>query len=212
MNINDATLDAIHEGLADLDDRHDYLENQNRRNNIKLFGIPEEKQENWDDCERKAKEAIAGNLGIKDEMIIERAHRVGRPGNTRVRGGRGMNGSNQRNDEPRPIVVKFNNWKQKSKVIKAAQKIRPKGISFREDFSKRVLDRRAELVPQLISARQEGKNAFLVMDKLVIMKDKPPDVRRRSYPNTVEETEVTNSVESASNNESDNEVSINTNK
>ena len=46
-------------------------------------------------------------------------------------------------------------------------------MSFREDFSQRMLNRQAELIPELLEARKDGKTAFLVMDRLVILKDKP---------------------------------------
>ena len=49
------------------------------------------------------------------------------------------------------------------------------------------MDRRAEQIPQMFKARQEGKVAYMVMDKLVIharRKDENP--RQRGRPNSGE--------------------------
>ena len=51
--------------------------------------------------------------------------------------------------------------------MQAARRIRPDGMKFFEDFSKRTLDRRKEMIPELIKKRKEGKRVFLVMDKIV---------------------------------------------
>ena len=45
---------------------------------------------------------------------------------------------------------------------------------FVGDFSQRTLERRRALIPELEEARNNNKQAFLVMDRLVI-RDKPPD-------------------------------------
>ena len=51
--------------------------------------------------------------------------------------------------------------------MQAARRIRPDGMKFFKDFSKRTLDRRKEMIPKLIKKRKEGKKVFLVMDKIV---------------------------------------------
>ena len=66
----------------------DNLENQSRRNNIKVFGIPKESFEDYAASEVKLKAAIANKLGIKDDIVIERAHRVGpKDGHRKTRDG-----------------------------------------------------------------------------------------------------------------------------
>ena len=54
----------------------EYQENQSRRNNIKVFGIPESAGETWESAETKVKDALKEKLNI--EVDIERAHRVER--------------------------------------------------------------------------------------------------------------------------------------
>ena len=158
-------------GIDELYDQQEYLENQSRRNNVKILGIPEKdpkvEKETWEESEDLALEAIKSKLKISEDLKIERAHRVGktRPPFRHV-GGRKVE------SQPRPIVVRFQLWKEKERVIKAARQIRPEGIKFFEDFSKRTLERRRQNIPELIKARKKGQKAFLVMDKLVIAPDK----------------------------------------
>ena len=58
-----------------MEDRQDYLENQSRCNNIKIFGISEDDDEKtWEDTEFVVKKVIQNKFGIQDEITIERAH------------------------------------------------------------------------------------------------------------------------------------------
>ena len=95
-------------------------------------------------------------------MKVERTHWVGRPrppfrhiGGAKVR------------SKPRPIIVKFQNWKDKEMVVNTARQMKPEGLKFYEDFWQRILQRRKELIPELIRKRKQGKKAFLVMDRIV---------------------------------------------
>ena len=69
--------------------------------------------------------------------------------------------------KPRPIIVKFQEWKTKEKVVRTARKMKPDGLMFYEDFAQRTLQRRRELIPELIRRRKKGKQAFIVMDRIV---------------------------------------------
>ena len=69
----------INDSLDTLEDKQEYLENQSRRNNIKIFGVPEDEDEkSWDDTETVVKTLIRNKLEIQDEIEIERAYRVGK--------------------------------------------------------------------------------------------------------------------------------------
>ena len=54
----------------------EYLENQSKRNNIRVNGIPESDNETWEE-QKLVKRAIKDNLGI-EVVDIERAYRVER--------------------------------------------------------------------------------------------------------------------------------------
>ena len=156
MEMEDFMASAQSE-LKELSDQQEYLENYSRRNNVKIFGIPEEEdgKETWGESEMKAVEAIRTSLKIAEELSVDRAHRVGKPrpqfyhiGGSKVR------------SQPRPIVVRFCHWKVKEKVLKTAREIKPDGLKFYEVFSQRTLQRRKELIPELIKKRKQGKKAL----------------------------------------------------
>ena len=124
-------------------DKQEYLENYSHHNNVKILCIQEKDRkdhnETWEEREDKAVEAIKTQLKITEDLKIECAHRVGKP-------------------HPQFRHVDSN---------RIANKPRPDGMKFFEDFSKRTLDRRKEMIPKLIKKRKEGKRVFLVMDKII---------------------------------------------
>ena len=162
-NLSNSSLDDEyydHESrLKDLENKHEYLENMSRRNNIKLLGLPEDKnsEKSWEDTEQIVKETINKELEISSEEIqIERAHRVGKPQDGR----------------PRPVVARFCSWKQKEAILAAARKKKPKNVRFFQDLSSRTLQRRAEKIPKLIQERKKGNVAYFVLDRLVVHESK----------------------------------------
>ena len=158
------------EDIESLSEKQEHLENYNRRNNVKIVGIKEEKGETWEQSENLVVTKIRELLHIDEDLKVERAHRVGRPRYAK----RSHDGSKVKDEpQPRPIVARFESWKQKEKVIKAARAIKPTNIMFLDDYSQRTLERRRMQIPKLIDARKRGKLAFFAMDRLII-KDKPP--------------------------------------
>ena len=83
-------------------DKLEYLENQSRRNNIRIYGILEEENESWDTTEEKVKQVLAEKLNLEEALHIERAHRVGRV----------ASGPRRR---PRTIVGKLRDFSKRSK-------------------------------------------------------------------------------------------------
>ena len=70
------------EGFMDyVEDQMEYMENQSRRNNVKILGLREdkEKETSWEETEKIVKKVIRNQLQIKEDIHIERAHRVGKP-------------------------------------------------------------------------------------------------------------------------------------
>ena len=130
------------------------------------MGVPEDSntEKTWDDTENVVKRLIKDELGIEEDVEIERCHRIGdaNPANRRRKGNR------QQDDKPRSIVAKFSKWKTKEHILKTARNKKPQGIMFVGDFSQRTLDKRAAKIPDLIKAREEGKIAYFIMDKLIV--------------------------------------------
>ena len=66
------------EWLDYVEDQVEYIENQSRRNNIKIMGIDENKkmEKSWDDTEKIVSDVICKKLRIQEILHIERVHRV----------------------------------------------------------------------------------------------------------------------------------------
>ena len=172
----------MNDNFDGMEDRQDYLENQSRRNNIKIFGISENDDEKtWEDTELVVKKVIQNKLGIQDEITIERAHRIGEKVKTRPPHGRHLESASHSKEAPppRPIVAKIQSWKVKENILKIARMKKPKDVQFRNDFSKITLEKRAEKIPKMLEERRKGKIAFLIMDKLVVYEKPKPSKRDR---------------------------------
>ena len=101
----------------------EYLENQSRRNNIRIDGIPEEPDETWEDTESKAKVAIESKLNLE----IERTHRTGKV----IR----RSDDNASSTRPRTVICRLVSWKQKDPILKAARIVKPEGMFVNEDLA-----------------------------------------------------------------------------
>ena len=64
-----------------VEDQMEYMEDPSRRNNVKILGLREdkEKETSWEETEKIVKNVIQNQLQIKEDIHIERAHRVGKP-------------------------------------------------------------------------------------------------------------------------------------
>ena len=92
-----------------MEDKREYLENQSRCNNIKIFGVSKDDNEKtWEDTELVVKKVIQNKLGIQDEITIERAHRIGKKVKTRPPHGPHLESTSHTKEAlpPRPIVAK----------------------------------------------------------------------------------------------------------
>ncbi|CAB4022372.1 Hypothetical predicted protein [Paramuricea clavata] len=112
---NEKTIAAITVELTStktiLDKCHNkatYLENQSRRNNIRVIGIQEKAHETWEESEAAVKSALVEKLNLPFQPRIERAHRTGKFTN---HDGTPRNG-------PRPIICKLYDWKEKEIIIR----------------------------------------------------------------------------------------------
>lgn len=139
--------------------KSEYLENQSRRNNILIDGIPDEKNESWQDTESKAKKLLAEKLELNPSTIeVERAHR---------------NGKYEDGGRPRSIIMKLLRFKDKEEILKRAKSLKGTKIFINEDFSEKVRLRRKELLPQLKEAREHGNIAYLRYDQLIVHPPRP---------------------------------------
>lgn len=169
----DRKVETIQIQLDQSSDLLDYLDNQMRRNNLRIEGVNEIENESWEKTETLVKSTLTDKLHFTPDeisgMSIERAHRVKSSGMSHL-------------SAHKPIVVRFTSFKSRDAVLKACRLHRPAGLHVFEDFSSRVMRRRKELLPEMYAKRHEGKIAYLSYNKLVV-KERPvqfPAVRRGS--------------------------------
>ena len=187
-----STVSTIKDKIDDIDKQTDYLENQSRRNNLRIDGVLEDPHETWEATESKVRSALITSLGFSTEeaskISVERAHRTGK--SLPVSSSRAPGGSP--NFSARSIVIKLNSFKDRELILKRARDRRPEGLFVNEDFSLRVTNIRKGLLPDLKKHRDAGRIAYLSFDKLIV-KDRSPaasgasrhsyDLRRRTLSN-----------------------------
>lgn len=109
------------ETIADLrcqlEERTDDIEQYQRRNSLRIFGIPEAPSEDTD----LQVLAVAAKVNVPLELSkIDRSHRVGpRVGN-----------------KSRPIIVKFVSYADRNALFKSKKYLRNTGITIREDLTR----------------------------------------------------------------------------
>jgi len=128
------------------------LKCRSMRDNLLFHNLPEEKEEN---CEQKVLKFIKEKLNIEErEVRLQRAHRIG-PFNP---------------SKTRPIVAKFSDYPVRENVRRAARKLKGTNFGISEQYPKEVVEKRRQLVPIMLQARKDGKEAYLNVDKLYINK------------------------------------------
>ena len=151
-------IGSLQKTLDEQSSKMEYLENQSRRNNISVSGIPESADETWEIFEEKVKKAIREKLDM--EFDIER----GAPRVERKKKPEGAKKSGQ----PRTTVCHLKNWKQNEAVVRKARKEKPEGLFICEDLAVATLEKRASQVEKLKAAKKSGKTAYFILDRLII--------------------------------------------
>ncbi|XP_052762065.1 uncharacterized protein LOC128204704 [Mya arenaria] len=130
------------------------LKCRSMRDNLLSHKIPEERDEN---CEHKVLKLIEEKLKVTNastDIRIQRAHRIGAFNAVKTR----------------PIVVKFAFYPDRERVRQAARQVKDDSIGVSEQFPREIMDKRRKLVPIMLKAREDGKEAYIRVDKLYINK------------------------------------------
>lgn len=114
---NTAIRKKIKSLKSSTDRRIDELEQYGRRNNLRIRGIEETTGENVNKIIMDTAKKIGARI---DESCIDRAHRVGRPGN----------------DKPRPIIVKFTSYAHRREMWINKKSLRGSTTSMTEDLTR----------------------------------------------------------------------------
>ena len=157
-------FDDIQQCLDKHEEKIVYLENQSRRGNIRIDGIPEETNESWSTTEGIVKNVLKEKLHLEFEPTIERAHRIGK-----LRPSGSGNPPESLRSRPRTIVCRLNSWKEKKAILKSARQRKPTGLFINEDLETETLEKRKEQMERFKDAKRAGKLAYFVLDKLLII-------------------------------------------
>jgi len=96
--------------------RLDELEQYGRRNNVRIFGV----QENDNEDTNAIVEKVASKMNVSlPDSAIDRSHRIGSKGAF-----------------PRPIIVKFTSYAYRSEVFFNKKRLKGTKITVREDLTK----------------------------------------------------------------------------
>lgn len=155
-NIED--IESLDADIETLKRRNIKLEAYTRRENVRIFNVEEEVDENT--------EAVVRNLLVTKMQIplekvksirFERVHRI--PKKTQ----------NQRlPNRPRPVIARFSHYQDKEFVQSFYKNLNGTTIGFSDDFPKEVEDIHKALYPVLKKARQNQQRAYFKFDKLII--------------------------------------------
>ena len=118
-------FDRKYEYLDTLDKDIDRLEAYSRRENIRVFGIPEDCDETPLSIKEKLLEIfrVASPHKTWTPRDILRAHRIGT--------------TNDNQDNPRPIIVRFLHWDDKMCLYQGRDDLRTRGVRIADDLTRR---------------------------------------------------------------------------
>ena len=98
------------------EDMVEYRENPSHRNNIRIEGIAEDENATWLNTENNERKEKQDKLHLEFEHEIEGAQRVG----PKTRSAGASNIADSARNNPRIIVCRLRDWKQKERVLCAA--------------------------------------------------------------------------------------------
>ena len=160
----------VEENVSRFQDRCDTLKDEllelkarSMQSNLVFYGLAEAPKGESDNTESKLKDFLSHELDLEDPNIVDsivfdRVHRLGRP-------------RHDQNVNPRPIVAKFERYRERELIKEAGRTLNDKDVGYkiREQFPPEIEARRKLLYPVMRSYQRDPKNRVaLVRDKLYI--------------------------------------------
>lgn len=132
------------------------LQSRSMRDNLIFTGIPEPSTD--DEPEKAVKDFMVKQLKLPTETVdnitFHRVHRLGLKLNNPTR--------------PRPIIVKFEHYKQKELVRQQGRQLKGTHYGLNDQYPQEIIRRRKQLLPIRKQRINEGKKAILTVDRLYI--------------------------------------------
>ncbi|CAG4945594.1 unnamed protein product [Colias eurytheme] len=152
--------------IENLNEKLKHLESGKKANNLIFYGF-EESKDNTNIIETIVNTLKQSGMEI-NKRDINKAFRLGKD-----------------KGKARPILVNMLNVWKRNEVLRNRKSL-PKTVFVKEDFSKEVLEKRRELIPQLKEERKKGRIAFIQHDKLIVKDDvgTSRDKRKREQSNS----------------------------
>ena len=160
-------IEIVAPAQHDIEHGIDYLLNQTRCNNLRIDGVAEGNADTWADTEGNAETWADTEAAMRRSFISALNISENQARDIRIERAHIMTGSIH-SSKPRPIMVKFENFKDREIILHAARKQKPRGLCFNEDLSQRELASRKEQLPKLREARENGKIVYFSYDRLAV--------------------------------------------
>uniref|UniRef100_A0A8D8Q4Q5 Transposase n=1 Tax=Cacopsylla melanoneura TaxID=428564 RepID=A0A8D8Q4Q5_9HEMI len=133
------------------------VENERRTDRIKnkqnlvIFGVKEETQENPATLENEVLKLIKTKLNVTIEKSeVDHIKRFGKA------------------KDKKPIMLKLTTWKKKAQVLANTSKLKNTNIVIKEDIPKDIMDIRKKLYPKMKMYREQNRHAIIRYDKLYL--------------------------------------------
>ena len=127
-------MDNASRKIKILEDKLDDQEQRSRNQCLLFHGVEENQDENTD---MKIIELCRNYLGTDiDDSSIARSHRLG----PRKEAGKPTTRKNKKDEKPRPIIARFNNFKVRQKLFSSKKMLKGKPFSITENLTKTRMD------------------------------------------------------------------------
>ncbi|KAK3922774.1 Spike glycoprotein [Frankliniella fusca] len=145
-----------------VENKLDELEQYGRRNNLRIFGVPEKPGEDTDDIVLQ----VAEKMGVElDKSVIDRSHRVGKRGS-----------------QARPIIVKFIGYGPRRTMFTNKKNLKNSKITVREDLTAYRLQVLKEAVSRYGMKQVWSRDGII---KINVGSQEPVGVKTLEYLNSI---------------------------
>lgn len=180
MKVVNRTCENNNQKLSEVEMRINEAEWYQRRWNLRLHGIPENKQENIKARVADICCAVAGENQAKIKEDIDIAHRLGR--------------FNDKQKMPRTTIIRFTNRSSRDLVWRMAKNssfLKENRLRFTEDLTTADKALREKLWPIIEAAKKEGKKAHFAGVRVIIEgKEMHPTLSPRGIHSTPDQMDT----------------------
>lgn len=147
----------MEEKIEKQEQRLKYVEKEMRKKNILIFGVPET-DSSYEKLENNILHLVNNTMKVHlTRPEIEAATRRGKKEENKVR----------------PIVLTLTTLGTKIRILKSKKTLEHTNYYIKEDFTPEIQEKRKLLSQEVKKLREEGKNAVLKYDQIIVLKKRP---------------------------------------